>query len=204
MKCEGTAVGEARKSRLFIPHSSRIRPASNSRLSKLYYYNPHRISPLTQKVKAPQYLLRLKEDEDDECDDEWSDRFRLPSLPRQKAWKDDDGLSNGNSAATSVSWSQEVESVATQKLEEQWATVERTLYKEDNQLLQESILDECIQWRTQIPYLRIVGKNPVCNSSCTQDDSGSNDKKTKRLDSQNDAVFAEYNLSMKVKKESVL
>lgn len=161
------------------------------------------ISPLTQKVKAPQYLLRLKEDEDDECDDEWSDRFRLPSLPRQKAWKDDDGLSNGNSAATSVSWSQEVESVATQKLEEQWATVERTLYKEDNQLLQESILDECIQWRTQIPYLRIVGKNPVCNSSCTQDDSGSNDKKTKRLDSQNDAVFAEYNLSMKEGEDSV-
>lgn len=159
------------------------------------------ISPLTQKIKAPQHLLRLKEDEGDGCDDEWNDRFRLPSLPQQKSWKDDDIPSNGNSAATSVSWSQEVESVATQKLEEQWATVERILYKEeDTQLLQESVLDECIQWRTQIPYLRIVGKNPACN---TQQDIDSSDKKTKRLDPQNDEALTERNFLMKEEEDSV-
>lgn len=152
-------------------------------------------------MKAPQHLLRLK-DEGDERDDEWSGRFRLPSLPRQK-WKDDDVPSNANSAATSVSWSQEVESVATQKLEEQWATVERTFYEEDElQLLQESVLDECIQWRTQIPYLRIVGRNPACDSNSAQRDVGSSDKRTKRPDSQTSDVFAERKLSMKVKEDA--
>lgn len=161
-------------------------------------YSSCRISPLTQKIKAPQHLLRLK-DEEDGCNDEWDGRFRLPSLPRQKALKDD-VLSNGNSAATSVSWSQEVESVATQKLEEQWVTVERIFYEEDNQLLKESILDECMQWKTQIPYLRIIGKNPTCDSNSTQRDVGSSSNKTKKLDDpQNDEVFVERNLSMKVK-----
>ena len=164
-------------------------------------YSSCRISPLTQKIKAPQHLLRLK-DEEDGCDDEWDGRFRLPSLPRQKALKDNDTLSNSNSAATSVSWSQEVESVATQKLEEQWTVVERTLYEEDTQMLKDSILSECTQWKTQIPYLRIVGKNPTCDSNSTQRDIGSSSKKTKRLDDlQNDEVFIERNLSMKVKKE---
>lgn len=151
-------------------------------------------------MKAPQHLLRLK-DEGDERDDECSGRFRLPSLPRQK-WKDDDVPSNGNSAATSVSWSQEMENVATQKLEEQWATVERTFYEEDDQLLQESVFDECIQWRMQIPYLRIVGRNPACNSNNTQRDVGSSDKRTKRSDSQTSEAFAERKLSMKVKGEA--
>lgn len=161
-----------------------------------------RISPLTQKVKAPQHLLRLK-DEEDEFDNECNSRFRLPSLPRQKSWKDDDDIpSNGNSAATSVSWSQEVEDTATQKLEEQWTNVERTFYEEeDDQLLQGSILDECIQWRTQIPYLRIIGKNPTyTNNNSTQHDIGSNDEKMKRFDIlQNDKVSLE--LSTKVRLE---
>ncbi|EGI65647.1 hypothetical protein G5I_05746 [Acromyrmex echinatior] len=161
------------------------------------------ISPLTQKIKASQHLLRLK-DEEDGCNDEWDGRFRLPSLPRQKALKDDDTLSSSNSAATSVSWSQEMENVVTQKLEEQWTAVERTFYEEDTQMLKDSILDECTQWKTQIPYLRIVGKNPTCGSNSTQRDIGSSSKKTKRLDDlQNDEVFIERNLSMKEGEDSM-
>ncbi|XP_072746995.1 uncharacterized protein [Anoplolepis gracilipes] len=163
------------------------------------------ISPLTQKIKAPQHLLRFQ-DEDDGFDNEWSDRFRLPSLPRQKSWKDDDDiLSNGNSAATSVSWSQEVEDTATQKLEEQWSNVEKTFYEEeDTQLLQGSVLDECTQWRTQIPYLRLIGKNPTCtDNNSTQNDIGSNDEKMKRFDTvQNDKISMEYNLSTKEGEDS--
>lgn len=164
-----------------------------------------RISPLTQKIKAPQHLLRFK-DEEDGFDTEWSGRFRLPSLPRQKSWKDDDNiLSNENSAATSVSWSQAVEGTATQKLEEQWTNVERTLYEEkDDQLVQGSVLDECIQWRTQIPYLRIIGKNPACNNNSnnnsTKHDIGSNDERMNRFDNlQNDKVSMEHNRSIKVR-----
>ncbi|XP_012056073.1 PREDICTED: uncharacterized protein LOC105619153 [Atta cephalotes] len=160
------------------------------------------ISPLTQKIKAPQHLLRLKDE--DGYGDEWNDHFRLPSLPWQKALKDNDTPSNSNSAATSVSWSQEVESVATQKLEEQWTAVEKIFYEEDTQMLKDSILDECMQWKTQIPYLRIVGKNPTCDSNSTQRDIGSSSKKTKRLDNpQNDEIFIERNLSMKEGEDSV-
>lgn len=159
-----------------------------------------RVSPLTQKVKAPQHLLRFK-DEEDGFDSEWSGRFRLPSLPPQKSWKDDNNiLSNENSAATSVSWSQEVENTATQQLEEQWANVEKTLYEEeDDQLVQGSVLDECIQWRTQIPFLRIIGKNPAQNNLCTNNSStkhdiGSNDERIKRFDNlQNDKASMEHN-----------
>ncbi|KAL0101259.1 hypothetical protein PUN28_018805 [Cardiocondyla obscurior] len=160
-------------------------------------------SPPTQKVKAPQHLLRFKDDEDDGCENEWSGRFRLPSLPRQKSWKDDDPLSNGDSVATSISWSQEVESVATQKLEEQWAAVERTFYEEENQLFQESTLDECIQWRTQIPYLRVIGKNPTCDNNSTQPDTDPSDKKIKRLNAQNDETFAEHKLVAREGEDSV-
>ncbi|CAL1688737.1 unnamed protein product [Lasius platythorax] len=167
------------------------------------------ISPLTQKIKAPQHLLRFK-DEEDGFDNEWSGRFRLPSLPRQKSWKDDDNiLSNENSAATSVSWSQAVEDTATQKLEEQWTNVERTLYEEkDDQLVQGSVLDECIQWRTQIPYLRIIGNNPACsnnsNNNSTKHDIGSNDERTNRFDNlQNDKVSMEHSRSIKEEEDSM-
>ncbi|XP_012541365.1 uncharacterized protein LOC105839526 [Monomorium pharaonis] len=172
------------------------------------------IGPLTQKINAPQHLLRLKDEEDDdERDDERDDdRFRLPSLPRQRSWKNDDDDNDDdddipfNSAATSVSWSQEVANGTTHKLEEQWATVERTFYEEDDQLSLGPVLDECAQWRTQIPYLRIVGRNPV---ACNVDDArldvrALSAKKTRELDdSQNDKVFAERSLLMKEGEDSV-
>lgn len=160
----------------------------------------HRISPLTQKIKAPQHLLRFK-DKEDGFDNEWSGCFRLPSLSKQKSWKDDDDILS-NSATTSISWSQEVEDTATQKLEEQWTNVERTFYEEENdQLLQGSTLDECIQWRTQIPYMRIIGKNSICNNNSTLHDIGSKDDRMKRFNTlQNDKVFMEHNLS-KVREE---
>ncbi|XP_050457459.1 uncharacterized protein LOC126854588 [Cataglyphis hispanica] len=161
------------------------------------------ISPLTQKIKAPQHLLRLK-NEENEFDNEWSGCFRLPSLSRQKSWKDDDNILS-NSATTSISWSQEVEDTATQKLEEQWTNVERTFYEEENdQLLQGSVLDECIQWRTQIPYMRIIGKNSICNNNGTQHDIGSKDERMKRFNTlQNDKVFMEHNLSIKEEEDSI-
>lgn len=169
------------------------------------------ISPSTQKIKAPQHLLRFKDEGDGGLDNnEWSGRFRLPSLPRQRSWKndddDDDVPSDGNSAATSVSWSQEVEDTATRRLEEQWATVERTFYEEeDDQPLQGSVLDECMQWRTQIPYLRIIGKSSACrtNDNGAERDIGSNDERMKKFDDpQNDMVSVERDLSTKEGEDS--
>lgn len=180
-------------------------------LSENFYSNVHlcenlfrRISPLTQKIKAPQHLLRLH-DREDEFNDEHSDGFRLPSLPSlpQPKWKNDDNVvSNSNSAATSVSWSQEVEDAATQKVEEQWMTIEKFFYEEegeeDNQSLQGAILDECTQWKTQIPYFRIIGKNPACDNN-TRDKIDSSDKEKLFDDPQNDEQLVEHSSLVKVK-----
>lgn len=144
-------------------------------------------------------MLRLK-DEENGIDNESNGHFQLPSLPRRKSWKDDNVLSTGNSAATSVSWSQEAENVATQRLEEQWATVERSFYEEDDELPQGSALDECIQWRTQIPYLRLIGRNLTGLNNKAQLDICSSGKMRKKLDSlQNDEIPVERSLSIKVK-----
>ncbi|KAH0951984.1 hypothetical protein HN011_005189 [Eciton burchellii] len=163
------------------------------------------ISPLAQKIKVSQHLLRLKNEEDG-FDEQWSGRLRLPSLPRQKSWRDNDNvLSNENSLATSVSWSQEAEDVATQKLEKQWATVEKSFYEEDDQLPHGSVLDECVQWRTQIPYLRIVGKSPVCVNNILQHDSvgSASDERAKKFDTlQSDRAFLEHDLSGKERGDS--
>ncbi|XP_014482946.1 PREDICTED: uncharacterized protein LOC106748680 [Dinoponera quadriceps] len=162
-------------------------------------------SPLAQKIKAPQHLLRLG-DEEGELDDESSaGRFQLPSLPRRKSWKDDNNvLSTGNSAATSVSWSQKAENVATQRLEQQWATVERSFYEEDDELSQGPVSDECIQWRTQIPYFRLMGRNLAgANDKVQQLDVRASAKTRKKLDNlQNDEALVEHSLSVKEKEDS--
>lgn len=163
--------------------------------------NSHRrstFSPLLQKIKAPEHQLRL-EDEHDESDN----HIQLPSLPRQRSWKDDsDIMSNGNSAATSISWSQEADA-AIQRLEEQWTSVEKSFYEEDDQQLLGSILDECIQWRTQIPYLRLIGRNSVYSDNSKHLDLGSNDITTKKFDDLQNDELMEYNLSAKEKEDSI-
>lgn len=96
--------------------------------------------------------------------------------------------------------------MATHRLEEQWATVERSFYEEDDQLSLGPVLDECVQWRTQIPYLRMIGKNPMCVSDDSQPDlvdQPSDDKRIKDSDNQqNDKVPLDHNLSLKARKES--
>lgn len=144
-------------------------------------------------------MLRLG-DEESGLDNENSGRFQLPSLPRRKSWKNDDNVfSTGNSAATSVSWSQEAENIATQRLEEQWATVERSFYEEEDELPQGPALDECIQWRTQIPYLRLIGRNSGVNNKAQLDISSSGKARKKLGNLQNDEVLMERSLSIEVK-----
>lgn len=148
-----------------------------------------------QKIKAPQHSRRFRNKQNNER----IGRIQLPSLPRQKSRRNDDSiLSMGNSGATSVSWSQDVENVATHKLEEQWTNVESSLYEEDNQLPSGAVLSECIQWRTQIPYLRIIGKNlSYTENNVAQSGIGLSGKKNKRL--QNDEILMEHSLVVKEK-----
>lgn len=147
-------------------------------------------------------------DEEGEPDNESSGCFQLPSLPRRKSLKDDDNvLFTDNSVATSASWSQEAENVATQRLEQQWKTVERSFYEEDEQLPPGPVLDECTQWRTQIPYLRLMGSNSadVDHRAQLDDDQRHLSGKTRvKLDNlQNDEVLMERSLSIKVKEHTI-
>lgn len=64
---------------------------------------------------------------------------------------------DGNSRSTSSSWPEDIEEAATRKVLNLWCAIERTLYKEDEQVPLGNIMDECIQWRTQIPHFRVVG-----------------------------------------------
>lgn len=62
------------------------------------------------------------------------------------------------SSGTSISWPEEMEEVATKKVMDQWEAVQRTLYDENDQVTSEGLRAECIQWRTQRPHLRVLGK----------------------------------------------
>ena len=63
------------------------------------------------------------------------------------------------SGTTSVSWPEDMEELATRKVIQQWETVERTLYDENDQLPLGPVFDECLQWKNQLPHLRLVGKS---------------------------------------------
>ncbi|KAI4501886.1 hypothetical protein M0802_003221 [Mischocyttarus mexicanus] len=111
----------------------------------------------TQKIKAPQHLLRLRDDESyrhelrgtplpDLQRKEFSNRITSPT-----SW-------DRTSISTSMSWPEEMENVATEKLLQQWDAIERVLYNETDNLSNNEILEECTQWKVQIPHLRVIGK----------------------------------------------
>ncbi|XP_063974312.1 uncharacterized protein LOC135160993 isoform X2 [Diachasmimorpha longicaudata] len=114
----------------------------------------------------------------------WS--FVAPISPSRKSpWPSGiDASWDNNSPATSSSWPEDIEDAATKKVLDLWNAVERTLYKEDNEevaVAQGNTAEECIQWRTQIPHFRVVGKK--INIEVVDDDGekASASKKSKDL-----------------------
>ncbi|XP_023288613.1 uncharacterized protein LOC105704371 [Orussus abietinus] len=77
------------------------------------------------------------------------------------AFRNDSFSWDRHSGATSVSWPEELEEVATQRITRHWEAIDRSLFDEADQVLPGPILDECIQWRSQLPHLRVVGRNPA-------------------------------------------
>ncbi|OXU27092.1 hypothetical protein TSAR_008397 [Trichomalopsis sarcophagae] len=57
------------------------------------------------------------------------------------------------------SWSEDLGDVTTRRVLEQWRALESVLYDEENPQVPPgtSLYDECVQWRSQLPHLRIVG-----------------------------------------------
>lgn len=104
------------------------------------------------------------------------------------------------SAITSTSYSLEIENIATRKVLQQWEAVENTLYEDGNQVTQPAVLEECIQWRTQIPHLRVVGKNPFLAIKTKYEDFNINYNRIRNSsDFQNEEALSEHSLLLKVK-----
>ncbi|XP_076669776.1 uncharacterized protein LOC143369565 isoform X1 [Andrena cerasifolii] len=158
---------------------------------------------LTHKVKAPENLPRLRDYEGNEG--ESSDHFQLPSLQKKKIWKDtDDRVSTlDESIATCLSYSTEMEGITTAKVLEQWEAIENTLYEDGEQVTNTVLLEECIQWRTQIPHLRVVGKNPFLSLKSRYEDVDRNSSETKSsFDSHDEELLLGHGGSMKERKGS--
>ncbi|XP_053974756.1 uncharacterized protein LOC128874246 [Hylaeus volcanicus] len=162
------------------------------------------LNSVTQKVKATENLPKIRDYKDNE--NESSDHFQLPSLQKKKAWKDiDDRVSiwNESTTATCVSYSSELEDIATRKVIQQWEAIENTLYEDGDQVTQTALLEECIQWRTQIPHLRIVGKNSFLLPTDKQQDPEKNYNQIKdTFDSLDEDIFSEHNFSIKERRIS--
>ncbi|XP_011303187.1 uncharacterized protein [Fopius arisanus] len=83
------------------------------------------------------------------------------STARKNPWPSGIDTSRDDNSGTSSSWPEDIEEVATRKVLDLWSAVERTLYKEDDEDVnstQGTVTEECIQWRTQVPHLRVIGK----------------------------------------------
>lgn len=144
-------------------------------------------------------MPRLRDYEGNEG--ESSDHFQLPSLQKKKIWKDsDDRVSTlDGSIATCLSYSAEMEGIATAKVLEQWEAIENTLYEDGEQVTNEALLEECIQWRTQIPHLRIVGKNLLSVKSRYEDVDGNGSEMKSSLDRHDEELLSERSGSIKVR-----
>ncbi|XP_034940594.1 altered inheritance of mitochondria protein 44-like [Chelonus insularis] len=73
-----------------------------------------------------------------------------------------------NSRATSFSWPEEIEEAATRKVLDLWHAVERTLYNENEPVPVGDVVEECNQWKAQIPHYRIVGKSMTLEAEDTE------------------------------------
>ncbi|XP_014229669.2 uncharacterized protein LOC106654365 [Trichogramma pretiosum] len=69
------------------------------------------------------------------------------------------GSSWGQQTTERGSWSQDDIEVgaSSRRIQQHWLLVERSLYGEEDQLPRGPLLDECLQWREQLPHLRVVG-----------------------------------------------
>lgn len=129
----------------------------------------------TSKIKAPQHLLRIQ---DDELDEDALQGITLPDLQKKECSRKIGSPTSWDrtSGSTSLSWPEDMESVATEKLLKQWDDIDRVLYGETDQLSNSEIFEECVQWKTQIPHLRIVGKGLFHTNTCKSADDSTNTK----------------------------
>ena len=151
-----------------------------------------------EKVKLPQHVLRktLTENSED------SRKILSPISRKHSAFtiRNESESWDRQSGTTTVSWSEDMEEVATRKVIEQWEAVERTVYDENNQLPLGPVFDECLQWQNQLPHLRLVGENPgVKLSELTIKPNSSLKRKQQHFDTrENDDLIIDNNFVLGV------
>ncbi|XP_076645170.1 uncharacterized protein LOC143354758 isoform X2 [Halictus rubicundus] len=158
---------------------------------------------LIQNTKAADKFSYAREYKDN--DNESSKHFQLPSLQKKKPWKDTDGQvsTSAEVSRTTVCTSSltDLEDITTAKVVQQWDAIENTLYEDGDQVTQTALLEECMQWKKQIPHFRIVGKNPFLLTKANCENLGKNSNQTKTtFDSFDDEAFSEHNQSVKERK----
>ncbi|XP_076384892.1 LOW QUALITY PROTEIN: uncharacterized protein LOC117218282 [Megalopta genalis] len=158
---------------------------------------------LIQSTKTTEKFLCAREYKDD--DNESSKHFQLPSLQKKKIWKDVNSQASTSDeiskATVSTSSLTDLEDIVTAKVVQQWDAIENTLYEDGDQVTQTALLEECTQWRKQIPHFRIVGKNPYLSTKANYENGDRNSGQTKAtLDLFNEKAFSERSYSVKEKK----
>ncbi|XP_033212550.1 uncharacterized protein LOC117170120 [Belonocnema kinseyi] len=115
--------------------------------------------PPKEKVKLPQHVVQMTVAEGS------GDNRRIlsPASRRNQFLKigNESESWDRQSGTTTVSWPEDMEELATRKVIQQWETLEKTLYEENDQLPVGPVFDECLQWRNQLPHFRLVGKNLI-------------------------------------------
>lgn len=91
------------------------------------------------------------------------------------------------SISTSLSWPEEMENVATEKLLQQWDAIDKVLYNEIDNLSNNEIFEECMQWKTQIPHLRVIGKGLFDKSICKSTDYSADKREVQKPSDHSDS-----------------
>ncbi|XP_015588361.1 uncharacterized protein LOC107264531 isoform X2 [Cephus cinctus] len=147
--------------------------------------------------KKPQHVSRMTIQGDTEEGRGIHNSLESPVRKNHSQGIEDSSSWDQQSGATSASWPEDMEEAATRKVISYWEAVERTLYDEENQVRSGSVYDECVQWRTQIPHLRIVGQCPVSMQKIYRPDTSLKKKTGNILENssiENEETYAEHKL----------
>ncbi|CAD6215694.1 GSCOCG00000507001-RA-CDS [Cotesia congregata] len=120
---------------------------------------------------------------------------------KSKKWPESGSPWDVNSRATSSSWPEDIEEAATKKVLKLWAAVERTMYKEDDEVKLGAVMDECVQWRSQIPHYRVVGKNIEPND---EDEEEEEEVESSEVTEKVEELSPEEERLIQIKSEQVL
>lgn len=121
-------------------------------------------------------------------------------LDPYKRYSDSDNDSSWDRKSTQTidSWPEDVEESSTKKVQEHWETMERTLHGESEQVPRGALMDECAQWRSQIPYLRVTGEKGL-SKNIREANSATNSTGSAQLNADDVETIAHHSVAVEVR-----